>query len=200
MVRSCKTAAEAWKHLEDHYEKKSLANKLYLRKKFFLFAMAEGSNMLKHINDMRTPSEQLEAVGAPVSEEDLVITLLRSLLESYEVLITALESRSVALTWEFVTSRLLHEVMKRKEQGSEGIKSVAFLAKQEKMKKYPCKICGELGHWANKCPSREEKKNANVAVVAKEASSWLFMASEDKESEGEAMWFIDSGTTNHMTN
>ncbi|KAH9192609.1 hypothetical protein AeNC1_005421 [Aphanomyces euteiches] len=183
MVRSCKTAAEARKRLEDHYEKKSLANKLYLRKNFFSCEMVEGSDMLKHINEMKTLSEQLEAVGAPVGEEDLVITLLCNLPESYEVLITALESRIDALPWEFVTSHMLHEEMKRNEQGSEATKIAAFLTKQEKMMKYP----------------REQKKRANVASVAKEASSWLFMASEDEAKE-ETMWFIDSGATNHMTN
>ncbi|KAF0730464.1 hypothetical protein Ae201684P_021936 [Aphanomyces euteiches] len=158
MVRSCKTAAEAWKRLEDHYEKKSLANKLYLRKNFFSCEMVEGSDMLKYINEMKTLSEQLEAVGAPVGEEDLVITLLCNLPESYEVLITALESRSDALPWEFVTSRMLHEEMKRNEQGSEATKSAAFLTKQEKMMKYPCKICGEFGH----CEQGANRRNVQM--------------------------------------
>ena len=50
-----------------------------------------------------------------------MITLLGSLSESYQFLITALESRADSLSWELVTSRLLHEDMKRKEQGSEGV-------------------------------------------------------------------------------
>ncbi|KAF0726653.1 hypothetical protein Ae201684_015153 [Aphanomyces euteiches] len=200
MVRSCTTATQAWKRLEDHYEKKSLANKLYLRKKFFACAMAEGTDMMHHLNDLKTLSEQLEAVGAPVSEEDLVITLLCSLPESYDVLITALESRSDALTWGFVTSRLLHEETKRKEQGNDGMKSAAFLTRQEKMKRFPCKICGQMGHWANKCDRRGEKKQS-VAAMAKEESDYLFMASGDEKSASSGNdWFIDSGATHHMTN
>ena len=61
--------------------------------------------------------EQLDAVGAPVSEDDLVITLLGSLSDSYAFLITAVESRADSLSWELVASRLLHKDMKRKEQG-----------------------------------------------------------------------------------
>ncbi|KAH9079753.1 hypothetical protein Ae201684P_017099 [Aphanomyces euteiches] len=163
MVRSCTTATQAWKRLEDHYEKKSLANKLYLRKKFFACAMAEGTDMMHHLNDLKTLSEQLEAVGAPVSEEDLVITLLCSLPESYDVLITALESRSDALTVSHARS-------------------------------------GQMGHWANKCDRRGEKKQS-VAAMAKEESDYLFMASGDEKSASSGNdWFIDSGATHHMTN
>lgn len=52
-----------------------------------------------------------------VSKDDLVITLLSSLSEPYQFLITALDSRADSLKWELVTTRVLHEDMKRKEQG-----------------------------------------------------------------------------------
>ena len=42
--------------------------------------------------------------------------LLSSLKDSFQFLTTALESHSDELTWELVTSRLLHEDLKRKEQ------------------------------------------------------------------------------------
>uniref|UniRef100_A0AAV1TI49 DUF4219 domain-containing protein n=1 Tax=Peronospora matthiolae TaxID=2874970 RepID=A0AAV1TI49_9STRA len=113
-----KWCMHAWSRLEDHFEKKSLANKLFLRRRFFTTMMEEGDDVLEHINKLKTLAEQLEAVGAPVCEDDLVITLLGSLSDSYQFLITALESRSDTLSWELVTSRLLHEEMKRKEQGS----------------------------------------------------------------------------------
>ena len=48
-------------------------------------------------------------MGASVTEDDQVANLLCSLLESYNGLITALESRADGLTLEFVTARLIHE-------------------------------------------------------------------------------------------
>ncbi|CAI5720381.1 unnamed protein product [Peronospora destructor] len=117
LVRSASGAFDAWSKLVDHFEKKSLANKLFLRRRFFTTIMEEGDDVLSHINKLKTLAEQLEAVGAPVCEDDLVITLLGSLSESCQFLITALESRSDTLSWELVTSRLLHEEMKRKEHG-----------------------------------------------------------------------------------
>ncbi|PSE80611.1 hypothetical protein C7G70_19190, partial [Acinetobacter baumannii] len=109
LVRSAKDAFDAWSRLEGHFEKKSLANKLFLRRRFFTTMMAEGDDVLEHINKIKTLAEQLDAVGAPVSEDDLVITLLASLNESYQFLITALESRADSLTSDLVTARLLHE-------------------------------------------------------------------------------------------
>ncbi|CEG45552.1 copia proteinlike [Plasmopara halstedii] len=113
LVCSANGAQDAWSRLESHFEKKSLANKLFLCRRFFTTMMSEGDDVLEHINKIKTLAEQLDAVGAPVSEEDLVITLLGSLGESYSFLITALESRVDSLSWELVTSRLLHEDMKR---------------------------------------------------------------------------------------
>uniref|UniRef100_A0AAV1VA02 Copia protein n=1 Tax=Peronospora matthiolae TaxID=2874970 RepID=A0AAV1VA02_9STRA len=89
LVRSAIGAYDAWSRLEGHHEKKSLANKLFLLRRFFTTMTDEGDDVLKHINKLKTLAEQLDAVGAPVSEDDLVITLLGSLSESYQFLITA---------------------------------------------------------------------------------------------------------------
>lgn len=60
--------------------------------------MEGGDDVLAHINKLKTLTEQIDAVGAPVGEDDLVTTLLGSLSKSYQFLITALESRSNTLT------------------------------------------------------------------------------------------------------
>ena len=114
LVRTATTAKEAWSKLGSHYEVKSLANKLFLHKKDFTMSMGFES-MSEHINKMKELASQLEAVGASITEDDQVATLLCSLPESYNGLITALESRADNLTLEFVTARLLHEEHKRKE-------------------------------------------------------------------------------------
>jgi len=78
LVRSASGAHDAWSRLEGHFEKRSLANKLFLRLRFFTTMMDEGDDVLAHINKVKTLAEQLDAVGASVSEDDLVITLLGS--------------------------------------------------------------------------------------------------------------------------
>lgn len=89
---------QAQRIAKGHFEKKSLANKLFLRRRFFTTMMEEGDDVLRHINKLKTLAEQLEAVGTPVYEDDLVITLLGSRSGLYQFLITALESRSDTLS------------------------------------------------------------------------------------------------------
>jgi hypothetical protein len=179
LVRSASGAHDAWSRLEDHFEKKSLANKLFLRRRFFTTMMEEGDDVLGHINKLKTLAEQLDAVGAPVGEEDLVITLLGSLSESYQFLITALESRADTLTWELVTARLLHEDMKRKEQGGEGTTpGLVFMMGDKKRNARPskktgaCNYCGKMGHWIAECPSRiHDRQHVSTASTTCECGA-----------------------------
>ena len=215
LVRSATGAHDAWSRLEGHFEKKSLANKLFLRRRFFTTMMEEGDDVLSHINKLKTLAEQLDAVGAPVSEDDLVITLLGSLSESYQFLITALESRADTLTWELVTSRLLHEDMKRKEQGGDGAAAgQAFMSSDRKRNGRPvkktdaCNHCGKMGHWRAECPSRIQDNNGNPrqrfqranVVRDEDPGEYLFSVGEaHSKSSPASAWLIDSGATQHMS-
>ncbi|KAF1318440.1 Gag-pol polyprotein, partial [Globisporangium splendens] len=216
LVRSASGAHDAWSKLEAHFEKKSLANKLFLRRRFFTTMMEDGDDVLQHINKLKTLAEQLDAVGAPVSEEDLVITLLGSLSESYQFLITALESRADTLTWELVTARLMHEDMKRKEQHGEGFASdQAFMTSDSKRKGRPmkktgaCRHCGKHGHWIAECPTRNQEnsdhRRQQHAHFARDDTGfddndYLFMARDDVGGHADvSIWLIDSGATQHMT-
>ena len=127
-VSSASSAREVWERLQDLYEAKGLANRLFLRRKLFTCQMSEGDTMIAHVNKVKAMGEQLEAIGAGVSDDDLVMTLLSSLPESYGGLIVALESRADDLSLEFVISRLLHEETKRVEKSHVGGES-AFVAK-----------------------------------------------------------------------
>ncbi|TYZ64328.1 hypothetical protein PybrP1_002784, partial [[Pythium] brassicae (nom. inval.)] len=94
---------------------------------------------------------------------DLVITLLGSLNESYQFLITALESRADTLTWELVAARLMHEDMKRKEQHGEGAASEQAFVSNAMRKGHPakktgaCRHCSKQGHWIAECPLRNQE-------------------------------------------
>uniref|UniRef100_A0AAV1TSD0 Uncharacterized protein n=1 Tax=Peronospora matthiolae TaxID=2874970 RepID=A0AAV1TSD0_9STRA len=81
LVRSVIGAYDAWSRLEENYEKKSLANKLFLRR-LFLTMMYEGNDVMENTNKLKTLADQLDAVGSPISEADLMTTLLGSLRES----------------------------------------------------------------------------------------------------------------------
>ena len=93
LVTSFEERKDAWDALRDHYERDTLANKLMLKKQFFRTEMKEGTSIEAHMKHMKELTDKLAAIGAPISEEDKVVTLLGSLPKSYSTLVTALEAR-----------------------------------------------------------------------------------------------------------
>lgn len=83
--------------------------------------MQEEDDLLDHVNKIKALAHELACLEAPVTDGDVVMTLLESLPPSFEFLITALETRPMKeLTLEFVTACLMHEVTKRKENEPQG--------------------------------------------------------------------------------
>ncbi|GMF66431.1 unnamed protein product [Phytophthora lilii] len=199
---------------EEEFSQQALSSSTFF---FFTTMMEKGDDVLEHINKIKTLAEQLDAVNAPVSEDDLVITLLASLSESYQFLITALESRANSLTWELVTTRLLHEDMKRKEKGGGADGAAhgqAFMTSDNGKRKgrqanktSACHYCGEQGHWIAKCPvrtrenaERQRPQRASVARDEDELGNFLFLVGgESKTTKSSDKWLVDSGATQHMT-
>ena len=79
--------------------------------------MDKGADILDHINKVKSLANQLTCLEVPMKNKDVVMTLLDSLLPSFDHLITALEMRSfLELTLDFITACLMHEVSKKKEK------------------------------------------------------------------------------------
>uniref|UniRef100_A0AAV1V8N3 Retrotransposon gag domain-containing protein n=1 Tax=Peronospora matthiolae TaxID=2874970 RepID=A0AAV1V8N3_9STRA len=64
LVRSANGAHDAWSRLEGQFEKDSLADKLFLRRRFSRAKMEDGDDVMEHINKIKTLAEQIDAVGA----------------------------------------------------------------------------------------------------------------------------------------
>jgi hypothetical protein len=117
-IRNAKSSHDAWKKICSVYEAKGLAAKVYLRRRFFNVKYIDNgtSTLQSHINLVHDLADQLDAIGAGVSDEDMAMTLLCSLPDSYDYLIVALESRnSEDLSFDFVSTRLLSEEKRKGE-------------------------------------------------------------------------------------
>ena len=81
-----------------------LANKLFLKKQYFQLEMRERMSIEKHLKHMNALTDRLAAIGAPIAEEDHVVTLLGSLPKSYSTLVTVLESRGDDINTQLCTT------------------------------------------------------------------------------------------------
>ena len=81
--------------------------------------MKEGTSMETHLKEMKEITDKLASIGAPISEEDQVVTLLGSLPPAYSTLVTALEARVDDIRLDFVQQALIHEEQKKRGQTSD---------------------------------------------------------------------------------
>ena len=82
LVTSCEEPKDVWDFLKKHFERETLANKLYLKKLYFQKEMKEVTSMEVHLKEMKKITDKLASIGAPISEEDQVVTLLAKLFHS----------------------------------------------------------------------------------------------------------------------
>ena len=115
LIGDHKEPKDVWMKLENHFQKKTWANKLELRRKLSACRLKEGKSVEGHVKEMIEIFEGLAVIGSAVDEEDKVIYLLASLPKTFNMLVTALEAHEKVPGWETVIEKLLNEERKAKE-------------------------------------------------------------------------------------
>ena len=176
--------------------------------------------MEAHLKCMRELVDRLAAIGAPISEEDQVVTLLGSLPQSYSTLVTALEAQVGEVKLDFLQQALVHEEQKRVSKlgaATSGNSDSALLGQKVKKgqarKHFVCYECGAEGHFRRDCPKRKSSKpkqghkakNAEVldnSAVEKSVDDAFSVVNKSVYGEScqKDRWIIDSGASSHMTN
>nr|GEU92598.1 crooked neck-like protein 1 [Tanacetum cinerariifolium] len=115
------TAAGVWPKLETLYMTKSLANKLYLKKKLYTFYILAGRKISKHIDEFNKIVLDLTNIEVKFEDEDLALLLLTSLPASYEHFMDTLLYGREALTLEDVMAILNSKKGLAKRDDGEGL-------------------------------------------------------------------------------
>ena len=198
------------------------------RRKLYAVTLKENQSMTEHVNNVKTLSEQLEALEDPVRERDLVIVLLSSLPDEYNNLITTLETlKEEKLTWTYVRDRLITEYERKKGEHQpsrpKGPEDALLCGESNKKGKFkfPCHYCGETGHFIIDCqkkkdaenrkrePENERKKKENeTASFCNGDDMSKLKVYEDfcpefalhvSDCEEEKRWLLDSACSKHLT-
>ena len=136
--------------------------------------MGKEHDMKNHVNEIKTISEHLEAIGDPIAEHDLVIILISSYPEDFNYLITALETIAEStLTWVYVRDRLIYVADKLQKSNRNEMNDALFTNNRtERSKKIKCHYCKKKGHLAQDCQKKKrdavEKEKGNLANQYKE--------------------------------
>ena len=148
---------DAWDALRNHFERETLANKLFL-KKYFHTEMKDGTSMEAHLKHMKEITDKLAAIGSPINEEDQVVTLLGSLPQSYSTIVAALEARADDITLNFMQQALTHAETK--------IKRISVIMQLSPISPQHCL----LGHRGR--PSNMDK-GRSVSIVVRKVTSFV---------------------------
>ena len=175
----------------------------------FPMKLKEGGSVSEHIKTMTEIFEALALIGDAVNEEDRVVQLLVTLPESYNVLVTALETLSENVPkWELVTERLLHEELKLREKATDSDRRKALVVNGQKnfnrpKKHLTCYFCHKPGHIKKECRKflALKKEGANT-VKTKEHESYgeALVTMHALAATSKSSWIVDSGATCHMCN
>ena len=213
-VKGAKSSREAWLKLCSAFEAKGLASKVFLRRKFFSIQMPEGISMQAHINNVKELAEQLEAIGATLTDSDIAMTLLSSLPEEeYGSLVTALEARpSDELTTDFVIARLLAEEKRRQESFKAKVHSSAESAfignynqggSTNRRSTQKCGFCKRTNHTEEKCYRKHGypvghplHNKTNVAAITRSNDNG---EDSNKEIQDEDLWAFTSQLGGSLT-
>ncbi|GKB01366.1 retrovirus-related pol polyprotein from transposon TNT 1-94 [Tanacetum coccineum] len=187
------TAAGVWSKLETLYMTKSLANKLYLKKKLYTFYMPAGRKISEHIDEFNKIVLDLANIEVKFEDEDLALLLLTSLPASYEHFVDTLLYGREALTLEDVMATLnskeIKERSKAKGDDGEGLyvrgRTDRRDSRQSRGKsrsksqggRLKCYICQSDDHLKRNCPKNNRKKSTEALLD----------------------WIMDSGCSYHMT-
>jgi len=186
-----------WETFCDVHEAKTIGKKLFLQRRFFTIKMQEGDDMLVHINKVKALADQLRSIEVNITDEDVYMLLLVSLPPSFDNLVTSLESMSTKdVNLQFIVTRLLHEVSKRKEY--ESFETTALVNKTHKVNEKLCFYCKKPSHFVRNCLKKKSdgKKKTNQTCEDHEK---MLIAALNANDHTTYDWIVNSGATQHMT-
>jgi hypothetical protein len=158
------TTTGLWTKLESLYMTKNLSNKIFLKRQLYNLRMKEGMKITDHLNVFNTLICHLTAMEVKFEDEDKTVTLLCSLPESWDHLVTTMWfSTTYTIDYDTIVGALLSEEMRRRSsketstaeamlvrgrstEGGQDKKGTTRSKSKDSKGKEKCWFCGKSGH------------------------------------------------------
>ncbi|GJR74523.1 zinc finger, CCHC-type containing protein [Tanacetum coccineum] len=219
------TAAGIWTKLTSLYMTKSLANRLYLKKKMYTYYMSQGTKLGDHIDEFNKLILDLANIDIEIEDEDHALMLLTSLSSSYENFVETLLYGRESLTMEDVLATLNSRELKKRTEGTkeetgDGLyvrgrsdhSGKAHSGGSSRFKsrggtgKLKCFICHSEGHLKRDCPMKKSsgfvkkgKRDQDSDSSDDEGNAYFGEALVVVGNDEMAELVMDSGGSYHMT-
>lgn len=220
LITECHTPKQIWDKLKERFERDTLANKLFLKQKFFSLKMKDEDSIEEHLRRMKEITDQLAAINAPIPEDEHIVAILLSLPRNYNTIVTALTAKGDELHLSQVQQALMNEEERRlqtklSKSSSDGFEKGESALRHERFTRRPirCYECNQEGHISRNCHQKnvskgikpkgtwKPKHKATPATLEAnvEPDSQLFATGLVTNATQKDYWIIDSGASQHMT-
>ena len=223
LIGDCDSAAEQWKSILDLYQRKTLLNKVLIRRKFYSVKMATNEKVMPFISRVRQLAADCKAMDVPIDDTEMAMTVLCGLPSKFDNLIVAIDAATAdtSLSMDFVKSRLLQEEQRMMDREHfKPARDAALVSHPRGNAREPCDHCGKTGHPASRCwqkfphlrPNRNGTGGKQTGLAAKvtkpkesvpESSDddiCLMARCQHDDRDDRPDWIIDSGCTSHICN
>jgi hypothetical protein len=156
-IRDCINGPEAWKALQNAYERNSRATRIALKRQFYGFEHNAEEPMPTYVNGITDLAAKLRAIGITLSDEDITDVLIFNLNDKYSGIASTLVATKDELKISDVVNTLLEE--ERRMGGPMPELSTALMTYNNGMgpkgrkglRDRTCYRCGRTGHVMGMC-------------------------------------------------
>jgi hypothetical protein len=215
-----------WKVLMDLFQNSSDHRKLALKDKLRKIKMEKGDTIPKYLMKFVQCQDELGSVGITVLADDLVSLALLGIPKSWHNYQDSVNRREKLLDGERLWSDLVQEEFRLNTRDGSSSKrddeeDCALISKERKGKgkkfhpkfeskvkmldlsKVKCFHCHEHGHLATNYPQKKKNKmvvgSATGEVLVSQFELDFTLIACMASSASGSMWYLDSGTSFHMT-
>jgi len=230
-VKDATTAKAIWERLCSTFEPRGTSNKLFLLRKMLTLKFMEGEESIEQfLVRFDELLRKTKVSGCKIEEEMVACLLLLTLPDSYNVVVTAIETLSDdKISVDFVRRRLLDETAKRESCKVElttsknlCIDAAAFESSSSTIKCFYCKRSGHKKFQCRKYKADQNRNHRKGKFNNRQQANWAdntrgsdnedgdhiaFLTSEQtpiqqswKKRKRTISWFLDSGATDHLIN